>query len=211
MNLLFFLLFSANTVYPLFEFGGKAGINYNNIDKQGMIYNESEKVDYSIDFSSGIIFNIHLNDLFYTGIEMLYNRKGFNLSDNSNGDIKVILRYLEFPMTFGIKTENLSIYLGMYISALLNSEESCGSTCVKSEINPFGENFDKVNSGLLFGLSYKINHVSFDMRYSRSFNKIYLYPNDYSGIDNFYQFIFSVIFSFDFNFHSDIRIPLIIF
>jgi len=211
MNILFFLLFSTNVTYPLFEFGGKVGLNYNNIDKQKIIYNETEKTDYSIDFNSGIIFNVHVNNWFYAGMEMLYNRRGFNLSDDLNGDMKVILHYLEFPMILGIKAENLSIYTGFYISALLNTQENCNSKCVKSETEPFGENFDRSNSGFLFGLSYKINNISFDMRYSKSVNELYVYPDTYSGIDNFYQFMFSIVFSFDFNFHTDMRIPLIIF
>jgi len=55
------------------------------------------------------------------------------------------------------------------------------------------------DTGIIIGVGYQLKRFLFDVRYSKGITEINEMPGDReysSGIDNFYQFIFSVVFLF---------------
>lgn len=102
----------------------------------------------------------------------------------------------------GIVYNNLYFYGGVYASAFLNGERKClkGKECTNYS-GIYKNTLSLIDTGYILGFGYKINKYSVDLRYSRGFiqdesDDSYYDPEIHSDINYFYQFIFTVAYTF---------------
>lgn len=191
------LLISVN-ILGEFHFGLKAGVNYNDADITSPIHGLGESYSYDINYSGGIFLIKELNEYFYITIEGLINNKGFELL-YLDGKLKETATYMEFPLLLGIKYNSFYIYSGLYYAKYLYSSEKCKEGCSGSNNGIFDSELVESDTGIIIGTGYQFKKFLFDLRYSKGITEINEMPGDReysSGIDNFYQFIFSVGFMF---------------
>ncbi len=190
------LLLSVN-IFGDLHFGVKAGVNYNDADIISPIHGLGESYSYDINYSGGIFLIKELNEYFYISIEGLINNKGFELDDGNISQLTAT--YMEFPLLLGIKYNSFYIYSGLYYAKYLYSSEECKEGCSGSNNGIFDSELIESDTGIIIGAGYNYKRFLFDLRYSKGITEINEMPGDReysSGIDNFYQFIFSVGFMF---------------
>ncbi len=189
-----------------FDFGVKAGINFNNIYRVDDRIGRDIPNSYATGFSLGFLIKVNLSKYVYLSTEFLYNRKGFRFieqdyEDENSSDYSRIVDYLEYPFIFGLKYKGFYGYLGYYYATFKESGLICnkGKYC-STHYDDYDGRLADDDKGVLMGVGYQLfNKYLFDFRFSRGTKKINLYDGDeeYStGIDFFYQYILSIGYIF---------------
>ena len=139
------------------HFGVKGGLNLANISGD---YTEDLKTRTA--FHVGALAEILVLDQLYFQPELLYSAQG---AKGDKMDATYKLDYIQVPiMAKYFLIDNLSMELGPQLSFLVNSDfEFDGDTSVSIEPKDL---YKKMDFGLNFGLSYKLNKIFFSGRYN---------------------------------------------
>jgi hypothetical protein len=145
------------------HFGVKGGLNLANINGD---YTEDLKTRTS--FHVGGLAEILVLDQLYFQPELLYSAQGAK-GDNMDATIK--MDYIQVPiMAKYFLIDNLSMELGPQLSFLVNSDfEFDGDPSVSIDSKDI---YKKMDFGLNFGLSYKLNKIFFSGRYNLGLTQI---------------------------------------
>lgn len=129
-------------------------------------------------------------------MELLFNQKGSgNKVDNGgiNQRMSTTLNYLQIPILFSLNSwyeetgnfYHVSVQAGPYYSRLF------GISSTNPGIEPFTDNFNKTDLGVLVGVQYRINkQISAAIRYDQSLTKIYNNPSN--GITGLISYLVSL-------------------
>lgn len=132
---------------------------------------------YQVGFSA----KVHLIDVFSLQPESVFILKGSKSFDESLFQSSTILPYLEIPVLmntklFSIGDMNCALLTGPYFSLLISG--------LYQKDNPIYEgdeisgNYNNVDAGLIFGLSFEVHDFVIDCRYESSFLNVF---STYSG------------------------------
>ncbi len=196
------LLLSIN-IFADYNFGVKVGVNYNNIVANSSIHGRGKNTEFQLNYSSGLFLIKTLSTYFYVSLEGLYNKKGFYIDEPETNILRnYTINYFEFPLILGFRYNNFYLYSGLYYAKYLDSKSTCNkdkSVC-RTVDDVYDKELESSDTGIILGVGYKYKRFLFDLRYSKGIADINVAPkgsDDYTGIDNFYQFIFSVGFMFN--------------
>jgi hypothetical protein len=155
-------------------------------------------VSYYYGFAVGGFYSYRINDVFLIQPELHYSVKGGKEDDDGEESV-LKLGYIDIPVLFKFdlpvegKSWAPNIYAGPYIAFLL------GADIDGYDVKDFFNSTDLglvVGGGLDFNLSEGRRLLSFDLRYSIGFSKIY--DSDYEDIEAFnhgFQFLLGYGFS----------------
>jgi Outer membrane protein beta-barrel domain len=164
----------AQTTEPLQpQFGVKGGVNFSNM------YTEDVDDDNVLtSFNAGLYVNIPITSSLSVQPEVLYSRKGSELTyDNlfASGTAKFKLNYIEVPVLLKVNlTDNFSIHAGPYVAYLIDSQvtnESDGGG-YDFESNFDNDDFNKFDAGLSAGLGFDFDSFGIGARYNYGLMKV---------------------------------------
>lgn len=155
------------------QFGVKGGVNFSNI------YNEDvDDNNMLTSFNAGIYAAFPINDFIAIQPEILYSRKGAELTyDNAlaSGEAKFKLNYIEVPVLAKFNlTKNLNIHAGPYFAYLIDAQvknESDGGS-FDFEDNFDNDDFNKFDVGISAGLGLEFDSIGIGARYNFGTTKI---------------------------------------
>lgn len=129
----------------------------------------------------GIAVERSLNDKFSFQPEIIYCQKGSSAGANSGYNYKMKFNYLEIPVLFGLKLNDLfTLQGGPAVGYLLAANTSSGGGN-----EPF-ENINKTEVSTMFGVEYRaLDSVSIKMRYGISAYSIAKAGNLHNDTVNF--------------------------
>lgn len=176
----FLLIISVNS-FSQTSLGIKAGIN---LSKAVYLNEYNEQLIKPIrklkpGFNGGIILNHRLNKIISVQFEILYSQKGLKTEQAYLSKYINSMNYIEVPLSghYSIKKNkhsNFDIYIGGYAAYwtdgsykrydLLSSEVDK----IKIDFNNTDVIYKRINAGILLGFVYKINNLSYFIRYTHS-------------------------------------------
>lgn len=184
-------------------------------------------------FQLGLVTGYNLNMNHGVDFNIIYNVKSYHINYDWSGDsydVSETLNYFDFPLMYRYsftttKQFRLSVLAGPYASILVNSynDITLKGGSEMSELTHYGSTIrrNKATVGGLVGLAGSLKtkrgggHVSFDLRYNRSFSNITKestrYDNttllyDYSFLDDDIQLDY-VSFSVGYHFYVKYQVP----
>lgn len=153
------------------QFGIKGGVNFSNI------YNEDvDDNNMLTSFNAGVFAVLPISELIAIQPEVLYSRKGAELTYNNvfaKGKTKFNLNYIEVPVLLRVNlTKNLNIHAGPYIGFLIDANAKNESNGNTSTYNFDNDNFNKIDAGLSAGIGLDFDVFGFGARYNYGMTKI---------------------------------------
>lgn len=118
------------------------------------------KIGYTI----GVSVERELKNNFIFQPEILYNKRGSSTSANNSFNYNITLKYLEIPILFGYKINDLfTTQGGLSFGRLISATESYGGGNIDFD------NVRNLDSRLMAGIEYKaLEKISIKMRYAIS-------------------------------------------
>lgn len=154
------------------QFGVKGGVNFSN-----MYTDDVDDENVLTSFHAGVFVNLPVSDLFSIQPEVLYSRKGAELTyDNvfATGSAKFNLNYIEVPVLLKINlTENLNLQAGPYFAYLIDSKitnEGNGAFDFESDLD--NDDFNKFDAGIVAGIGLDFDSFGIGARYSYGLSPI---------------------------------------
>jgi hypothetical protein len=123
-------------------------------------------------FNAGLYVNIPLTSSLSIQPEVLYSRKGSELTyDNvfATGKAKFKLNYIEVPVLLKINvTDNFNIHAGPYVAYLIDSQvkNESDSGAYDFESNFDNDDFNKFDAGLSAGVGFDFDSFGIGARYN---------------------------------------------
>ncbi len=146
------------------KFGVKGGVNFSNIIAGGDSSNISDE-NLLTSFHLGVFTQLAVTETFYVQPELLYSRKGSELSFGALGDAKLRLDYIELPVMFRIQIlETINIEAGPYAAYLIESTFADGNNNVIATLDT--DDFRKLDYGLGIGAGFNLDAIEFGARYN---------------------------------------------
>lgn len=149
------------------QFGVKGGVNFSNMYTQDVDDN-----NVLTSFNAGIYASFPITDFIAIQPEVLYSRKGSELSyDNvfATGKAQFKLNYIEVPVLVKANlTKNLNIHAGPYIAYLVDAQvknESDGGS-FNFEDNLNNDDFNKFDAGISAGIGLDFETIGIGARYN---------------------------------------------
>lgn len=149
------------------QFGVKGGVNFSN-----MYIDDVHDNNVLTSFSAGIFYLIPITDFAAFQPEIIYSRKGSELTYNNafvTGKAQFKLNYIEVPLLVkGNLSKNISVHAGPYIAYLLDAKvvnKSDGAT-YNFEDNLNNDNFNKIDVGLSAGIGLDFDIIGIGARYN---------------------------------------------
>lgn len=116
-------------------------------------------------------------ELLYTnvGSKVAYGSTAGNLLGISEGEVRYNLNYIQLPLALGINLGPLNIHAGPYVSYLVSANvknlRTSDLTAVSTiELNE--DNFNRIDYGLLAGVSIDVQHFTIGARYNYGLNEV---------------------------------------
>jgi len=148
------------------QFGVKGGVNFSNLYTEDV---DDENMLTS--FNAGLFVNLPVSDMLSIQPEVLYSRKGSELTyDNvfATGSAKFKLNYIEVPVLLKVNvTDNFNIHAGPYVAYLIDAQvtnESDGG--FDFEENFDNDDFNKFDAGLSAGIGFDFDSFGIGARYN---------------------------------------------
>jgi Outer membrane protein beta-barrel domain len=186
-----------------FKFGIKAGVNFANLQTQNVDNN-----NVLTGFNAGIFAKVPITESFAIQPELLYTTKGAKLTYNNyfvNGTAKFNLNYIELPVLVVLNlTNNFNIHAGPYVAYLVDGKATNDpqGTLFDIQNNLNNEDYNKFDTGLVFGLGYDADQIGFGVRYNYGLQKVgkersflgtnYTFPDGKNSVINLY-FSYSIL------------------
>jgi hypothetical protein len=155
------------------HFGIKGGVNFSNI--------VSEDIDDNnvlTSFNAGVYGNFPVGDILSIQPEILYSRKGGELTyDNAfaTGATQFKLNYIEVPLLLKVNiTDNLSVHAGPYFAYLIDAQvkNDANGDALDFEDNYNNDDFNKFDAGISAGIGFDFNSIGIGARYNYGFTTI---------------------------------------
>ena len=179
------------------KFGVKGGINFSNINTNGV---DDESV--LTGFNLGVFAKHSINKHIAIQPELYFTTKGAKLAYNNPlavGAAKFHLNYIEAPLLLVVNlTDNFNIHGGGYVSYLVNAK-------ISNESGPAGFNFEnsldkddfnRFEAGLAIGFGVDVHPFSFGVRYNHGLTTVgkdknfsgtsYTFADGKNGVANLY-------------------------
>ncbi len=175
--------FAQTTDSSKLKFGFKGGVNFSNL-----YTDDVEDNNVLTGFNVGLFARLPITQTFAIQPELLYTTKGAELEYNNafvNGTSTFKLNYLELPVLLVINvSENFSVHGGPYIAYLIDGKATNDSqgTLFDVENTLDNDDYNKLDSGVAFGIGYDTDKVGFGVRYSYGLQKVGKQRN-YNGTD----------------------------
>jgi hypothetical protein len=166
------------------RFGIKGGVNLSN-----MYTNDVNDKNTKIGFNGGVFLKAALSDHFAIQPEVLLTMKGAELDYNNDfvsGTGNFSLNYVEVPLLAVINiTPNFNIHGGVYAASLINVTVTNKGTISSFDFaKDLGrDNFETLDYGLVGGIGFNFNLVSFGVRYDYGMNTVGK-SYDFSGVSH---------------------------
>ena len=149
------------------EFGVKGGVNFSN-----MYTEDVDDNNVLTSFNAGLYVKLPITDMIAIQPELLYSRKGAELSYNNlfaTGTAKFKLNYIELPVLLKLNlTDNFNIHAGPYLAYLVNAqvtnENDNGSLDFENTLD--NEDFNKFDYGVSGGIGFDFDSFSIGARYN---------------------------------------------
>lgn len=116
-------------------------------------------------------------ELLYTnvGSKVAYGSTAGNLLGISEGEVRYNLNYIQMPLALGVNLGPLNIHAGPYVAYLVNANvsnlrTSDGTVTNTIELNE--DNFNRIDYGLLAGVSIDVQHFTIGARYNYGLNEV---------------------------------------
>lgn len=146
------------------KFGVKGGVNFSNIIAGGDSNNIDDE-NLLTSYHAGIFTQLAVTETFYVQPELLYSRKGSEISFGGLGDAKLRLDYIELPVMFRIQIlETINIEAGPYAAYLLDSTIADGDNDLITSLDT--DDFRKLDYGLAVGAGFNLDAIEFGARYN---------------------------------------------
>lgn len=149
------------------QFGVKGGVNFSN-----MYTEEVDDNNVLTSFNAGIYATLPITDFIAIQPEVLYSRKGSELTyDNAfaTGKAQFKLNYIEVPILVKANlTKNLNIHAGPYVAYLLDAQvtnETDGGA-FNFEDNFNNDDFNKFDAGISAGIGLDFDTIGIGARYN---------------------------------------------
>lgn len=154
------------------QFGVKGGVNFSN-----MYTDDVDDNNVLTSFNAGVYVNFPVTDLFSIQPEILYSRKGSELTyDNvfASGKAKFNLNYIEVPVLLKINvTDNFNIHAGPYFAYLIDSKITNDSDgAFDFETNFDNDDFNKFDAGIAAGIGFDFDSFGIGARYNYGLSTI---------------------------------------
>lgn len=156
------------------HFGIKGGVNFSNI--------YSEDVDDNnvlTSFNAGLFANFPVGDILSIQPEVLYSRKGAELTYNDDlisSTTQFKLNYIEVPVLFKVNiTENLNVHAGPYFAYLVDAQvknETEGIIDSEDTDDYDNDDFNKFDVGISGGIGLELSSFEIGARYNYGFSTI---------------------------------------
>ena len=173
----FIIHFFSSPVSAQIKFGYKAGMNLSNIKKT--IENENSVLR---SFNTGIFSDVYFTPKCFFQIEFLYSIKGYNAIMIPTGTTANRLKYLSFPVLFGLKADKrIEFLFGCELDYLTKAVQQDKNG--KRNVTDFYEKFD---IGLDAGAIYSVTkRIKLEARYNYGLLKVtrqfFIYDNSGHG------------------------------
>ena len=154
-------------------FGVKGGVNFSNI-----ISEDIDDNNVLTSFNAGVYGNFPVGDILSIQPEILYSRKGGELSYDSefiSGKTQFKLNYIEVPVLFKVNvTDNLSFHAGPYFAYLVDAqvENDADGDTIDFEDDYDNDDFNKFDVGISAGIGYDFKSIGIGARYNYGFSTI---------------------------------------
>ncbi|MGE5944447.1 MAG: porin family protein [Flavobacteriales bacterium] len=149
------------------QFGVKGGVNFSN-----MYTDDVDDDNMLTSFNAGLFVNLPISDMLSIQPEVLYSRKGSELSyDNvfATGTAKFKLNYIEVPVLLKVNvTDNFNLHAGPYFAYLIDSQitNETNDGTFDFEDNFDNDDFNKFDAGLSAGLGFDFDSFGIGARYN---------------------------------------------
>jgi hypothetical protein len=149
------------------QFGVKGGVNFSNMYTEDVHDN-----NVLTSFNAGVYFLIPITDFAAFQPEIIYSRKGSELTyDNTfaTGKAQFKLNYIEVPLLVkGNLTKNISVHAGPYFAYLLDAKavNKSDNGTYNFEDNINNDNFNKFDVGLSAGIGLDFDAIGIGARYN---------------------------------------------
>lgn len=155
------------------QFGIKGGVNFSN-----MYTEDVDDNDVLTSFNAGIFFTLPVGDILSIQPEVLYSRKGAELTyDNvlATGKAQFKLNYIEVPVLLKVNiTDNLNVHAGPYFAYLIDAQvknDGDGNT-IDFEDNYDNDDFNKFDVGISGGIGLDFNSIGIGARYNYGLSQV---------------------------------------
>lgn len=149
------------------QFGIKGGVNFSNI------YNaEVDDNNILTSFNAGLYGAFPIGDIISVQPEILYSRKGGELTYNNaiiTGKTQFKLNYIEVPALLKVNiTENLSVHAGPYFAYLIDAEvnNDANGNAIDFENDYDNNDFNKFDVGISGGVGFGFDVLGLGIRYN---------------------------------------------
>ena len=154
------------------QFGVKGGVNFSN-----MYTDDVDDNNVLTSFNAGVYVNFPVTDLFSIQPEILYSRKGSELTYENvfaSGSAKFNLNYIEVPVLLKINvTDNFNIHAGPYFAYLIDSKITNDSDgAFDFETNFDNDDFNKFDAGIAAGIGFDFDSFGIGARYNYGLSTI---------------------------------------
>lgn len=155
------------------HFGIKGGVNFSNV-----ISDNIDDKNVLTSFNAGIYGNFQIGDILSIQPEILYSRKGGELTyDNAfaSGATQFKLNYIEVPLLFKVNiTDSFSVHAGPYFAYLVDAQVSnnANGDAFDFEDNYSNDDFNKFDVGISAGIGFDFNSVGIGARYNYGLSTI---------------------------------------
>lgn len=154
------------------QFGIKGGVNFSN-----MYTDDVDDENVLTSFNAGVFVNLPVSDLFSIQPEVLYSRKGAELTyDNAfaTGSAKFNLNYIEVPVLLKINvSENFNIHAGPYFAYLIDSKiTNQGDGVFDFETDIDNDDLNKFDAGIAAGIGFDFDSFGIGARYNYGLSPI---------------------------------------
>lgn len=158
---LFILIIISNKVHSQWNIGGKAGVNWSNVN-----FKDAENPSFILGVNSGIIVGYQFNNKTSLQCNVLYSTRGYNskesvytLYDNSIKDLKVVFQYIDIPLMLKYRLfQGFYLHIGPQLGIQLSRTPFYDNRKQDSVI--FGEK-QNVDLGIIIGTGYSFKNDIF--------------------------------------------------